>query len=261
MSTKREVPERRRPGARAVNALDIVESTADAAFATDENGRIVIWNRAAEHLLGRVAGSVLGKPCHEIVCGADLFGNRFCDEDCSLTRMVRRGEPIRAFPLLMRHAQGYSMSVICSTLTVRGPRASQFSLIHLLQPAAGKGAVEADQLHALLLAGAGLVSREKPADGLAASGASQDAPGTDGNRPPGGSTIPGGTPAGSEIPLSTREVEVLKLVSCGSTASQIADALFISVTTVRTHIRNILHKLDAHSKVQAVSLALRNRLI
>lgn len=61
--------------------------------------------------------------------------------------------------------------------------------------------------------------------------------------------------------LSGREREVLALLSDGLTGEQIADRLFISTETVRTHVRNAMGKLDAHTRVHAVALALRARAI
>lgn len=65
----------------------------------------------------------------------------------------------------------------------------------------------------------------------------------------------------SHSPLSTRESEILKLVSQGFTAIKIADALHISQDTARTHIKNIYRKLKVNSKYQAVQLAIHDRLI
>jgi PAS domain-containing protein len=79
-----------------MDPLDIVSGSADAAFATDEQGRIVIWNKAAEKLR-LSAARVLGKPCHETLCGHDVFGNRFCDEACALAHMVRREGAVPPF--------------------------------------------------------------------------------------------------------------------------------------------------------------------
>ena len=62
-----------------MDPLEIIESTAEPAFATDESGRVVIWNTAAERLLGYRPEEVLENPCHEVICGRDPFGNRFCD--------------------------------------------------------------------------------------------------------------------------------------------------------------------------------------
>jgi len=51
------------------------------------------------------------------------------------------------------------------------------------------------------------------------------------------------------------------LVADGTGTSEIADTLFISVATVRNHVQNILRKLEVHSKLEAVAVALRSRLI
>ena len=51
-----------------------------------------------------------------------------------------------------------------------------------------------------------------------------------------------------------REVEVLQLLAKGSTNAEIANALFISAATVKTHISNIFTKLDLRDRVQAVVL-------
>ena len=61
--------------------------------------------------------------------------------------------------------------------------------------------------------------------------------------------------------LTEREREVLREIATGSDNNIIADRLVISPHTLRTHIQNIMHKLDAHSKLEAVTIALRQGLI
>ena len=61
--------------------------------------------------------------------------------------------------------------------------------------------------------------------------------------------------------LSDRELEVLNLLSTGNNYQDIADGLFISVDTVRHHIRNIYRKLHVHSQSEAVAKAIRKGLI
>jgi LuxR family maltose regulon positive regulatory protein len=56
-------------------------------------------------------------------------------------------------------------------------------------------------------------------------------------------------------PLSERELEVLALVAAGMSNKEIAGRLFVSVTTVKTHINNLYRKLDARSRIQAVACA------
>jgi len=61
--------------------------------------------------------------------------------------------------------------------------------------------------------------------------------------------------------LSPRELDVLRLVALGKSDREIADTLFISYATARTHVRNILGKMDAPNRSAATSIALRERLV
>jgi DNA-binding NarL/FixJ family response regulator len=56
-------------------------------------------------------------------------------------------------------------------------------------------------------------------------------------------------------PLSERELEILACLAQGLTRREIADQLTLSPHTVRTHINNLLHKLNVHSVLAAVSIA------
>jgi DNA-binding NarL/FixJ family response regulator len=62
-------------------------------------------------------------------------------------------------------------------------------------------------------------------------------------------------------PLTSRETEVLELLSKGKSYSTIADELFVDKETIRTHIKNIYWKLEVHSKAEAIEKALKNKLI
>jgi DNA-binding NarL/FixJ family response regulator len=62
-------------------------------------------------------------------------------------------------------------------------------------------------------------------------------------------------------PLGPRELEVLQVLATGSTAEEAAGQLLITVHTLRTHLRNALPKLGAHSKLEAIILALQHGLI
>jgi two-component system, NarL family, nitrate/nitrite response regulator NarL len=61
--------------------------------------------------------------------------------------------------------------------------------------------------------------------------------------------------------LTTRELEILRLLADGLTGGDIARHLFISRKTVGTHIEHILRKLGVHSRTEAVALAYRDGLV
>ena len=61
--------------------------------------------------------------------------------------------------------------------------------------------------------------------------------------------------------LTTRELEVLRLIRDGSRNKQIADQLSISETTVNFHIKNLVDKLQANDRTHAVTIALRRGLL
>jgi len=61
--------------------------------------------------------------------------------------------------------------------------------------------------------------------------------------------------------LTAREMEVLRLVAKGLNNRDIAKQLFISENTVKNHIRNILEKLQLHSRMEAVVYAVREKLL
>jgi len=74
----------------------------------------------------------------------------------------------------------------------------------------------------------------------------QAAPGTTGMRP-------------VKSPLTAREWEVIDLLSEGKTTDEMADTLVLSTETVRSHVKNILRKLDVRSREEAVAAAQRMR--
>ena len=61
--------------------------------------------------------------------------------------------------------------------------------------------------------------------------------------------------------LTAREMEVLRLVARGMNNRDIARELFISENTVKNHVRNILEKLQLHSRMEAVVYAVREKLL
>jgi PAS domain S-box-containing protein len=203
---------------------ELTSSTADAAFVVDSRRRVVAWNRAAAQLLGYEGRQVLGKRCHEILRGTDLYGNPFCQECCPLVRAVLRREPLHRFAANLRSASGRNVCV---------------RVVALLLPHGASG--ERDILHVL----APCICPEQ----AVAIEEQNEAPG---NGPDRGDLL--------DL-LSPREVEVLKLIGDGKSTGEIASLLCISAVTVRNHAQRIMRKLDVHCRLAAVSAARRSGML
>jgi DNA-binding CsgD family transcriptional regulator len=61
--------------------------------------------------------------------------------------------------------------------------------------------------------------------------------------------------------LTRRELEILRMIATGVSTKATADKLHVSPATVRNHVQNILGKLGAHSRLEAVAVATRQRLL
>jgi two-component system, NarL family, response regulator LiaR len=63
-----------------------------------------------------------------------------------------------------------------------------------------------------------------------------------------------------KLNLSTREYEVLQLITQGHSNAEIAERLFLSVSTVKTHASNLFVKMDVKSRAQAIEKAKRLKI-
>ncbi len=121
----------RNPGGSSPAADDIISTTACPAFRIDPEGLILAWNDGAAELFGAPSDAVLGRACHEIVAGRDVFGNRFCDGSCSVRNMARRGEPVHHFLMDVRQSGGTTVRTGCCTLVEHGPES--LGIVHIFQ--------------------------------------------------------------------------------------------------------------------------------
>jgi DNA-binding CsgD family transcriptional regulator len=211
---------------RAPELLEILAAGHPPAFASDSRDRIVFWNQGAAELLGLRSEEALGRRCHEVMAGRDVFGNRFCYANCPVVSSLRAGEDVAGFELVCGLAPRLAHITI---LKVPSFRPDLYTLVHILAPVDAEGRLA----RARRAAGAAPVPPAPP-------------------DPP----APGEVPAAP--PLTAREREVLGWVASGLQNKEIAQKLSLSLATVRNHIHNVLEKLGVHSKLEAVSLAFRN---
>jgi len=211
---------------------EFLNSTADGAYVVDGRQRIVAWNQAAEELLGFTAQAVIGQPCHQIIGGRADGGCVICRRGCQPFVVSRRGELVPSFDVQVRTAHGRSRwvnaGVIAVTVTdadgALGP-----AVIHLLRD------VEAKKQAETFAAEVAVLSRQVTLRPLGSPAQiAQDLP---------------------LAPLTSREQDILVLLAEGADTAAIASHLLIGKSTVRNHIQRILHKLGAHSRLEAVACA------
>ena len=213
--------------------LDVLAQSDTPALATDIGGHVVFFNRAAERLFGRATNQVLGRRCYDVLGGRDVFGNRYCHENCSVLSMSRKGEAVQGFEITVGSTPKQEQALNVSVLRIPGTRPDLFTLVHLLQPI--------DRAARLTRALERLGAR----------------PAEEGPGPSWQPSATGPVSLSKAPPLTEREREILRWVAAGLQNKEIAQKLGISLATVRNHIHNILDKLGVHSKLEAVSLAFR----
>lgn len=64
-----------------------------------------------------------------------------------------------------------------------------------------------------------------------------------------------------KLNLTAREYEILKLLTQGRSNAEIADSLFLSLSTIKTHVSNLFVKMDVKSRTQAIEKAKRLRIV
>jgi PAS domain S-box-containing protein len=226
------------------SALDQALARAgDGVTVVSSDGRIVLWNRAAERILGYTAREVAGRSCCDVFAGRDDHGNKVCHPGCHVMTLVRMTEPVQHFDMLAQAKSGQTVwldvSVMALQTNGRGNGYSQpggggnggnghtngFMVMHMFRDVTATKELLA-------------VVRERFAAPPAAEGA-----------------IEGGAA------LTRRELEVLRLVAQGGNTKIVAEKLHVSPATIRNHVQNILGKLGAHSRLEAVAYATRHRLL
>jgi PAS domain S-box-containing protein len=208
----------------------LLSGTADGVCSVGRDGKIVMWNRAAEQILGHAAREVLGRHCCEVFAGRDTGGNRLCYTGCHVLTLVRLGEPVQHFQMATRTKQGKSVWLDVSILVVPAGRRTGTTAVHLFRDVTV--AHEVESLVRQHLAQTAL----PPANG-------------------------GGNGAGTGGRLTRREFEILRLLAGGSNTRAMAERLRVSPSTIRNHVQNIFGKLEVHSRLEAVACATRHRLL
>ena len=209
----------------------LLEGTADAAFAVNDEGLICAWNRAAEKLFGYPVAEVLDQPCAPLFQGRSSLGTQICGEPCSLIECAVLNKEIPSYDMGVKLRSGRRLWVNVSILAFRDERTNRHLVAHLMRNISrGK---KAEELTQKLMRIAHQISA-LPRENLLLATA---------------------------LPLTERERRVLELLAQGKTSSSVAGELGIEVATLRNHLHHINKKLHTHNRLEAVIQATKRGMI
>lgn len=208
-----------------------LSGASDGVFVVRESGEICYWNRAAQDLFGYSDEEVLGKTCSELLHGVGALGTQVCLEHCVELQYTLKPKSMPNFDLNVTTRDGERKWVNISTVPFLNRRTQKTLVVHLARDISIQKSRE--ETFRKMIA----VSREVCAMDDSPNGA---APIT---------------------PLSSHELEILRMFAAGKDAPRIAKALGISPQTLRNHLHHINKKLRTHNRLEAVTHAVQRHLI
>jgi PAS domain S-box-containing protein len=210
----------------------------DGAFVIDKDHYIIYWNPAAETLVGYTSDEIIGRLCYEILAGADEKRRLICRQYCRIALAALAGGVVRNYDTHLRTRSGRRRWVNMSTFAFSTPKnGADPVLVHLFRDISQQKQNEK-------LVGQIVEAAKKLQSSTLSQTVSPEA----------------GEMKRTATGLTERELQVLSLLTQGLSTADIARSLSISPATVRNHIRNILQKLQVHSRVEAVVYAIEHGL-
>lgn len=218
--------------------FDLLYNTADGVFAIGSDHRIIFWNKAAQDILGFKPKEVLGKYCYKIISGRNESGEVLCSKNCCVVDTIKRGRKVRNFDTLAHTKTGTRVWINVSIVAIPSKHEDLHIAAHIFRDITERKKEQI--LIKKIIANIKLLDQ------------------------PGKNAYIDQTSTLSRKPrarLTRREYDVIRLLAEGRSAKDIAEELYISWSTARKHIQNILTKLGLHSKLEAVTYAIRNNMI
>lgn len=213
----------------------LLEQTTDAAYTVATDGAVRSWNSAAERLFGYSVSAVIGKDINAVLDARDdlgtaaLAGGRAAATRPSKDSGARRGIP--HFDLEVRTRSGERIWINVSTIVYDDPRTAERLFVRLAR--------DVSERHRREQVATRLLQAAREIVALA-------------------EVAPAAAPVEA---LTSQERRILRLFAQGRDAATIARRLDISAQTLRNHLHHVNRKLRTHSRLAAVTHALRRGLL
>jgi PAS domain S-box-containing protein len=208
-----------------------LEGSSDAVFAVRDSGEICYWNRAAQELFGYTEDEVMGGNCSSLLHGVGALGTQVCHERCVELECTLQPKAMPNFDLNVTTGSGERKWVNMSTIPYVNRRTQKTLIVHLARDISEQKKRE-EAFRKMIAISHEVAGLETMMNGTA-----------------------------PVTPLSSQELEILRMFAAGNDAPRIAKALGISPQTLRNHLHHINKKLRTHNRLEAVTHALQRRLI
>ncbi len=221
-----------------MDVFNLLSKTADGVFAIGSDHRIIFWNKSAQDILGFNPKEVLGKYCHNVIFGRTESGGVLCSKSCCVMDSIEKGKKVSNFDTLAHTKGGVPVWINVSIIAIPSRHEDLDVAVHIFRD------ITQRKREQILIKK--IISSMKPED-QAEEDVHINNLSTLSRKP--------------DSNLTRREYDVLRLLAEGLSTKDIAEELYISWSTARKHIQNILTKLSLHSKLEAVTYAIRNKMI
>jgi PAS domain S-box-containing protein len=117
-----------------VEPLRFLSRAGDGVWAVDTDQRIILWNHAAEDLLGYTAEDAIGQFCYQLLAGRGMAGETACRPGCAVIEHVRQGKSPRGYDLWVRRHNGQVLPISVSIVVIQMPEADKsVAIVHIFR--------------------------------------------------------------------------------------------------------------------------------
>ena len=218
--------------------LKLLASSSDGVFAVGVDNKILFWNKSAQKILGYKPKEVLAKSYKEIIPATDFNGNTGCLRSYSPGNSNNGNSGVENYEIVTNSKKARKIWLNLSVFKVSSSNSEYGMSVYIFRD------ITRQKIYEKIIID--VISKTDIADQLGSPIASVNKT-TD--------------TTNSEIKLTTREREILLLLADGHSTKSISSKLYIALSTLRKHIRNIYSKLRAHSMVEALAVARKYDLI
>jgi PAS domain S-box-containing protein len=218
--------------------LQILANSNDGVFAVGADNKIVFWNKSAQNILGYKAKEVLGKSYKEVIPAKDINGNPVCLRNYNPKKANNCDKGVEYYEILTNSNKANKICLSISVFYIPRSLDEYGMTVFIFRD------ITRQKIYEKIIQE--VISKTEIADKLQI-------------------TIPSIKKDDNKIRppcrLTSREREVLILLADGHTTKFISSKLYIALSTLRKHIRNIYSKLQAHCMVEALAIARKTNLI